>query len=369
MAPLYPAIQKSIITAISQPQFSAALPPLSDAAWAKLLAPYDRSHDENERLEFLGDALMYATIGRMLYAQIPDGTPNLYTNVRAALHSNATFSHLAEKLDILAVSSSVLRALTIRNFGEAAAAPILKTKPEIKATADLFETVIGAYYLERGFEALCEWVKEIYRPLIIVAQKTYIEWHRSGKKRHRYDKDPEYLVYRPHKKPRVLVSHAVRKIVPLRSRYRAAESPLRSVKAAHRMMTSKVVSSVGGSDRRLGSPSSRPRTPNARTSAPIPKSSRKPIIIDLTVVSDSSDEEDSPAGKAISHRTTGHDHPVPPHASRSPLPNPDRPQFYQRSNAIVDDQEDRSSEEEIMLEHMLSMTVDSGSDMELGSET
>ncbi|KAF9822101.1 hypothetical protein IEO21_00095 [Rhodonia placenta] len=177
MAPLYPAIQKSIITAISQPQFSAALPPLSDAAWAKLLAPYDRSHDENERLEFLGDALMYATIGRMLYAQIPDGTPNLYTNVRAALHSNATFSHLAEKLDILAVSSSVLRALTIRNFGEAAAAPILKTKPEIKATADLFETVIGAYYLERGFEALCEWVKEIYRPLIIVAQKTYIEWY------------------------------------------------------------------------------------------------------------------------------------------------------------------------------------------------
>lgn len=79
---------------------------------------------------------------------------------------------LAQKLDILAVSDTVLRALTRNTFGESTAAPA-KSKSEVKATADLFETVIGAYYLDHGFEALYDWVKEIYDPLIKVTAKTF----------------------------------------------------------------------------------------------------------------------------------------------------------------------------------------------------
>ena len=81
------------------------------------------------------------------------------------MHSNATFSALAEKLDIMAVNSTILQALTRRTFGEGKLAPS-KTRPQIKATADLFETVVGAYYIDCGFEALCEWVEEIYTPLV-----------------------------------------------------------------------------------------------------------------------------------------------------------------------------------------------------------
>lgn len=94
--------------------------------------------------------------------------------VRAALHSNATFSLLAEKLDIMAVNNSVLQALTKRTFGEGASAPN-KSRPEMKATADLFETVIGAYYFDHGFEALCAWVEELYTPLIEVVAETYYQ--------------------------------------------------------------------------------------------------------------------------------------------------------------------------------------------------
>ena len=79
MPKLYTAIQSALITAIAHPQFNAALPPLSDDTWTRLLQPSIRACEENERLEFLGDALMYATIGRQLYSQIPDGTPHLYT--------------------------------------------------------------------------------------------------------------------------------------------------------------------------------------------------------------------------------------------------------------------------------------------------
>ncbi|KAI0825023.1 ribonuclease III [Trametes gibbosa] len=168
----YTVLQHALREAISHPEFAASLPPLSDETWMKILARTREADAENDRLEFLGDALMYATIGRQLYAQWPNGSPGFYTNIRAALHSNVTFAMLAEKLDIMGVNGEVLRALTRRTFGEGTAAP-MKTRPQVKATADLFETVIGAYYLDHGFEALYSWVKDIYEPLIQIVAEAY----------------------------------------------------------------------------------------------------------------------------------------------------------------------------------------------------
>lgn len=93
-------------------------------------------------------------------------------DLRAALHSNATFSHLAEKLDVFAVSGIVLNALTAKTFGEGSLAH-RKIRAEVKRTADLFETVIGAYYLESGFESLNEWVADLYAPLIAAARTAF----------------------------------------------------------------------------------------------------------------------------------------------------------------------------------------------------
>ncbi|KIP11402.1 hypothetical protein PHLGIDRAFT_473725 [Phlebiopsis gigantea 11061_1 CR5-6] len=169
---LHLAIQDAILTEIARPEFSAALPPLSDEAWRSIVGNTPRAHKENERLEFLGDAMMYAALGHHLYTQIPDGTPGLFTEVRAALHSNLTFSRLAEKLDIFAVSDYVLKALTARTFGEGTSAPE-KTKGHVKATADLFETVIGSYYLECGYQALCSWVDDLYFPLVAAGRRAY----------------------------------------------------------------------------------------------------------------------------------------------------------------------------------------------------
>lgn len=76
---LHRTIQSSILKVVQHPDFEAALPPLSDETWLRLLSTSQSAKLENERLEFLGDALMYATIGRQLYAQIPNGTPHLYT--------------------------------------------------------------------------------------------------------------------------------------------------------------------------------------------------------------------------------------------------------------------------------------------------
>ncbi|KAH8099409.1 ribonuclease III domain-containing protein [Cristinia sonorae] len=179
----YTDIQKAINDTIARPGFSGSLPALSENAWRKILKESTDTAKENDRLEFLGDALMYATIGSQLYKLCPQGSPHLYTSLRAALHSNATFSKLAEKLDVLAVSSTVLRALTAKTFGEGSAAPS-KLRPQVKRTADLFETVIAAYYMESGFEPLNDWVADLYAPLIAAARKTYLT---SNTRQRRFD--------------------------------------------------------------------------------------------------------------------------------------------------------------------------------------
>jgi dsRNA-specific ribonuclease len=44
-----------------------------------------------------------------------------------------------------------------------------------KVAADAFETLIAAYYFERGFQAVCAWVSVTLEPLIVVARKAYDE--------------------------------------------------------------------------------------------------------------------------------------------------------------------------------------------------
>lgn len=83
---------------------------------------------------------------------------------------------MAEKLDILAVPDVVLRYLSGLDFGEGALAPAAKARQKIKATADLFETVLGAYYMENGFGSLCDWVGDLYTPLISSAKKAFDKW-------------------------------------------------------------------------------------------------------------------------------------------------------------------------------------------------
>ena len=67
------------------------------------------------------------------------------------LHSNRTFSHLAHKMRI------VYSGEDTKNIG------------------DLFETIVGAYYTEKGFEALHAWASPVYAPLIRAASIAFDE--------------------------------------------------------------------------------------------------------------------------------------------------------------------------------------------------
>ncbi|EJF66798.1 hypothetical protein DICSQDRAFT_75864 [Dichomitus squalens LYAD-421 SS1] len=177
MAPTH-ILQRALDDAINHPTFAARLPPLSEKRWMEILDSSYEARKENDRLEFVGDALMYAALARQMYQQYPRGSPHFYTCLRAALNSNATFSHIAEKMEFYCVSQMVLRALTERTFGEGVLAPS-KSRGAVKLTADLFETMVAAYYWEAGFEELFKWVREIYQPLISATADEYFSYRRQ----------------------------------------------------------------------------------------------------------------------------------------------------------------------------------------------
>lgn len=283
--PRFPQVQRAILAEIERPDFNAALPPLSDNSWLAILKGSQWQYEENDRLEFLGDALMYATIGRLLYPEIPLGTPALYSTLRAALHSNQTFSRLAEKLDILAVSSHVLKVLTAKTFGEGTSAPS-KSRGQVKATADLFETIIGTYFNEAGFEALCEWTKSLYKTLILAAKKAYMS---SQPAIHARNPPPVLRprVYSPMRPAALFIkpkrSLAVHKVTV------NIKNPIKV--AIHR--------TVPSSKQRSSRPSKL-----SQTSASTRNATVQPIVIDLTNVEDSdmelgSDTHDGPSAAPL----------------------------------------------------------------------
>lgn len=74
-------IQNKLVDAIQDPSFKLVLPELRPSTWQRVLFPASRQHDNNrELLEFLGDALMNASVALELYKLFPhSGTPHLFT--------------------------------------------------------------------------------------------------------------------------------------------------------------------------------------------------------------------------------------------------------------------------------------------------
>lgn len=101
--------------------------------------------EHNERLEFLGDAVLELVVTRFLYANYsePEG---ILTNWRSALVRTESISDAAKNHDF----EPLLRLSRGEKRGsERARAQIL---------ANCYEAVIGAIYLDKGFEAAEEFI-------------------------------------------------------------------------------------------------------------------------------------------------------------------------------------------------------------------
>ncbi len=105
-----------------------------------------RYHVDNQRLEFLGDAVLQLVITEYLYAKFPKEPEGPLTKLRARLVSRDALKAQAQALD--------LGRHLIMGRGEEASGGRTRTS----SLADAFEALIGAIYLDSDFVRTREFI-------------------------------------------------------------------------------------------------------------------------------------------------------------------------------------------------------------------
>lgn len=94
----------------------------------------------NERIEFLGDAVLSVVVSTYMYNNFPDLNEGQLTKLRAHLVCEASLFEYAKKIK--------LGDFLLLGKGEELSGG--RERPSL--LADAFESVLGAYYLDQGFE-------------------------------------------------------------------------------------------------------------------------------------------------------------------------------------------------------------------------
>jgi ribonuclease-3 len=139
---------------------AGAIPEFRDPTLLDLALTHASTQGErhNERLEFLGDAVLDLVVAEELYRAVPELSEGAMTELKASLVSRRTLAAVAVELD-LAARARVGQGLRER---------MLPTS----VLANLFEAVLGAVYLDRGLEAARACVHaSLARPLAEVLRR------------------------------------------------------------------------------------------------------------------------------------------------------------------------------------------------------
>ena len=145
------------------------------------LALTHRSHSgsrNNERLEFLGDSILNFTIAEALFNQFPHAKEGQLSRLRAKLVRGATLAELALNWglgDFLRLGSGELKSGGYRRES---------------ILADAVEAIIGAAFLDRGFDStkdlILDWYQDYLQNIQLDSQlkdpKTQLQEYLQGKK-------------------------------------------------------------------------------------------------------------------------------------------------------------------------------------------
>ena len=131
----------------------------------------------NERLEFLGDAVLDATVGDIVYRHFPGKREGFLTNTRSKLVQRETLNRLAQEMGINQLILSSGRSQSHNSY----------------MGGNAFEALVGAIYLDRGYDACMEFMrKRILAQMINIDKVAYkevnfksklIEWSQKNRVR------------------------------------------------------------------------------------------------------------------------------------------------------------------------------------------
>lgn len=108
----------------------------------------DGYFSNNERLEYLGDAILDAAVSDLLYKRFPTADEGFLTKMRTKIVNGQTLTEIAKKIGL----DKMLFVKSKKNLSE-------------RIFEDAFEALIGAIYIDRGFK----YVK------LFVSQKIFVE--------------------------------------------------------------------------------------------------------------------------------------------------------------------------------------------------
>jgi len=101
---------------------------------------------DNQRLEFLGDAIIDLVVADWLYRRYPEASEGELTGLRAEIVRTQGLAEYANEIGL----GQVLRL----GRGEAASGGHSRAAN----LCDAFEALVGAYYLDQGIDEVCAWV-------------------------------------------------------------------------------------------------------------------------------------------------------------------------------------------------------------------
>jgi ribonuclease III len=140
----------------------------------------------NERLEFLGDAVLELAVSEYLYAQFPDKPEGDLTAYRAALVRTTSLSETAAKLEFG-------QRLKMSKGEELSGG---RSNPSL--LANTFEAVLGALYLDKGYAAVMDFLATHLFPKLaeIIETKSFKDYKSSLQEiiQAEGNPSPEYLV-------------------------------------------------------------------------------------------------------------------------------------------------------------------------------
>ncbi|ACK67274.1 Ribonuclease III [Rippkaea orientalis PCC 8801] len=110
--------------------------------------------EHNERLEFLGDAILQFVVSEELYRRYPELTEAQLTRLRSKLVDEPQLAQFARTLDLG----------QLMYLGQGAIKDGGRENPAL--LSDAFEAIIGAYFLDAGIEAVQYFVRSLFKEAI-----------------------------------------------------------------------------------------------------------------------------------------------------------------------------------------------------------
>ena len=133
-----------------------------------------------ERLEFLGDSMLGTIIYRYLYNEVPNGDEGYLTKMRSKIVSRKHLNELGKDLNLI---SYVESRIPKSHFGD-------------NIHGNVFEALIGAIYLDRGYKYCEKFINtRVIEPYVDIEQlegkvisykSLVIEWCQKQKKEFQY---------------------------------------------------------------------------------------------------------------------------------------------------------------------------------------